>query len=453
MVVSLPAEIKLYLPLAVPRCRECDSPNLVQTEDGYVACGECGLVCDDLPLMVSDPIAKNGGFLSSHAVSQRGFGTIVGSTAEREQSSDALQRGARLARPDYLTTLRARGHAAIKRILGLVGGEQQEIVANIASRLFWQFYALMPKGSNARNVDALATAAIYRAATQARVAINLRRLVTAGLPDPRLRSRFMAILKNTAPLCAQLGTEERLLIAVRDVVNTAGITPRTALLAGKLARKHARCFPSPKVPVSAAAIVHAASICTGEGVSASRIAAAAGVAESAVLRCTRTAVRRREKADLGALPWGALKSHVQRLFGDSLRQAAVPLMVDTGAVPAGAATVTGYVAAEVESPRQPARDSPGCDPASLQAATVAAGLIEHQRPGSQAAVESILARVAAAARHPATSIARALIKVITVSRVFPAYILPETLILLLEAGFPPALSRPTGEGPPAIPGS
>ncbi len=453
MVVSLPAEVKQYLPLAVPKCSECDSTDFIQTDDGYIACGACGLVCEEMPVVASDPFARRGGFLSSHAVFHRGFGTLVGSATERGLSSDALQRGARLAGPSYLATVQARGHAAIRRILGILDCEQQQSLFTIAARMFWQFYIILPKGSTARNVDALATAAIYRAATRARVAVNPRRLVTTGLPDPRLRSGFMAVLKATAPLCIQPEGEERLLITVRDVAGTAGISSRTAHLAGRLARHHARCFPSPKVAVSAAAIVLAACVCTEEGFPVTHIAGAAGVASSAVLRCTRTAVHRRGKVTLDALPWPVLKDHLRRIFGNPLQQVPVPPMVEGGSMPAGAAAVAGYVAAEVESRPQPAPSLIGCDPAPVAAAAVAAGLIEHQRPESLAGVASILARVASAARCPAASIARALIKVIPLSRVFPTYTPPETLLHLLEAGFPPIFVRPTGEGPPAIPGT
>ncbi len=122
-------------------------------------------------------------------------------------------------------------------------------------------------------------------------------------------------------------------------------------------------------------------------------------------------------------------------------------------MPASAAAVAGYVAAEVESRQQLAPGHLGCDPATVQAATVAAGLIEHQRPESLAGVESILANVASTARRPGAGIARALIKVITLSHVFPTYTPPETLLRLLEAGFPPVLAWPNGEGPPTLPGT
>ncbi len=160
MVVSLPEVVKLSLPLAVPNCIECGSTEFVQTNDEYIAGGECGLVSEDMPIVLSVPFARRGGFLSSHTVLHRGFGTLTGSATEGGQSSSALQRGTRLAGPDYLATMQARGHAAIRQILGILGCGQTETMLAIASRLFWQFNSLMPRGSIARNVGNLATAAI-----------------------------------------------------------------------------------------------------------------------------------------------------------------------------------------------------------------------------------------------------------------------------------------------------
>ncbi len=208
MVLALPANFPQSTPLATSHCEECGSGVFVQNNDGYIVCDTCGLVREEGPFVTSDPFARKGGVMSSHADRHHGLGTLVGSDAEREQASSALQRGVRLATPDYLTTVLTRGYFAVKKVLCQVNLEQMAKLFDKSMKLYGEFYSHIPRGSHARNVDVLAVVAVYRAAEQVKVFVNMRQLLNTCLPEAHLRPHFIEALKLTSPLCPHVSVQK-----------------------------------------------------------------------------------------------------------------------------------------------------------------------------------------------------------------------------------------------------
>lgn len=184
----------------------------------------------------------------------------------------------------------------------------------------------------------------------------------------------------------------------------------------------------------------------GEDICVSNLARAAGVSHSAVMRCLHRAVYLRGKVDLNALAWPELKVHVNRLFLGLIANTPVPALVQTTSISAGAASVAGYIASEVQANSNP-----------LLAASLAAGFMEHQRPTTPEGVASLLYDASSAAHIPVSKVRRSLLEIIEISRVFPTYITIDMFMDLVSAsaGFLACLEDtssspdpPTGEGPP-----
>ncbi len=167
MVIAIPASFPRSVPQAAPHYEGCGSANIVKNTEGYAVCRACNLVQEEVPFVVSDPLSRDHGILSSHAVRAGGMGTLVGSRAEQEQTNPALQRAVRVSGPSFFDAVMQRAYFAMRKVMCLARLEGQGAIFGGTLRLFKQYYHVLPHGSRARNVDALAIVAVYRAAGEA----------------------------------------------------------------------------------------------------------------------------------------------------------------------------------------------------------------------------------------------------------------------------------------------
>ncbi len=443
MIAALPADVKQRLPIVVPNCIECGSTNLVQNIDGYTVCAACGLVSDETPFVVSDPLARGGGFVQAHAIQARYHGTIVGSKPEHKQADPALQRAVRVSGPSYYIHVLEAGYFAIKRVMCQAGLEGHGALFDGANKLFRQFYDHFPHASQARNVDVLAIVAVYRTVEGAVPCVTFRQLLEKSLPGPQHRAAAFEALQRSAPLSVPPDLLKRLLCHVQKLAGDLNLSPALEFSAGHFTRANSRAFPASKASITAAALLEVACLCAGADVPVTHVASAAGVAPSAVFRCLRRVAAARGIMVPGTIRWADLRTHLRDLFGDKANTLPIPAILQEIKVPAGASTAAGFIAGEVEASPL----APEIRAVPMQAAIVISGIAGQSRPSTPRQMAGIVYKVTSSLKIPARPVIQCLLKIHSLSRVLPSFLGEEVLVGLVPA---PLLVPRGADGPPGV---